>query len=118
MCAILWKQEAEREEEEGEKSWKWGSKGNIGYGILVKLDTVRWAKLRIFGTVVAGSPHEPMTRSISCDLERRGFVVFVTVSSAEEDHMVQSENRTDIRPLWIDLTTVCVYDGYERNNSG
>lgn len=118
MCVILWKQEAEREEEEGEKSWKWGSKGDSGYGILVKLDTVRWAKLRILGTVVAGSPHEPMTRSISCDLERRGFVVFVTVSSAEEDHMVQSENRTDIRPLWIDLTTVCVYDGYERNNSG
>lgn len=49
-----------------------------------------------------------MTRSISCDLERRGYVVFVTVSSAEEDHIVQSENRTDIRPLWIDLTTVCI----------
>lgn len=61
------------------------------------------------GTVVAGSPHEPMTRSISCDLERRGYVVFVTVSSAEEDRMVQSENRTDIRPLWVDLTTVCVF---------
>lgn len=66
------------------------------------------------GTVIAGSPHEPMTRSISCDLERRGYIVFVTVSSAEEDHIVQSENRTDIRPLWIDLTTVCGFTKMKR----
>lgn len=55
-------------------------------------------------TVVAGSPHEPMTRSIASDLERRGYIVYITVSSAEEQRIVQSENRPDIRSLWIDLT--------------
>jgi hypothetical protein len=58
------------------------------------------------GTVIAGSPHEPMTRSIACDLERRGYIVFVTVTSSEEEHVVQAESRDDIRPLWLDLTTV------------
>ncbi|KKK18770.1 hypothetical protein P175DRAFT_0455241 [Aspergillus ochraceoroseus IBT 24754] len=56
--------------------------------------------------VVAGSPHEPMTRSIAADLERRGYIVYITVSSAEEEHMVQSENSSDIRSLWLDLTTL------------
>ena len=58
------------------------------------------------GTVIAGSPHEPMTRSIAFDLERRGYVVFVTVTSTEEEHVIQAEAREDIRPLWLDLTTV------------
>ncbi|KAL4967975.1 DUF1776 domain-containing protein [Aspergillus stella-maris] len=56
--------------------------------------------------VVAGSPHEPMTRSIAADLDRRGFIVFITVSSADEEHLVRGENRPDIRPLWLDLTTL------------
>ena len=55
---------------------------------------------------VAGSPHEPMTRSIAADLDRRGYIVYITVSSAEEEHLVRAENRPDIRPLWLDLTTV------------
>ncbi|KAJ5754020.1 uncharacterized protein N7511_008173 [Penicillium nucicola] len=55
--------------------------------------------------VVAGSPHEPMTRAIAMELERRGYIVYVTVSSADEEHIVQSENRVDIKPLWLDLTT-------------
>ncbi|CAL5866423.1 uncharacterized protein PFLUO_LOCUS631 [Penicillium psychrofluorescens] len=55
--------------------------------------------------VVAGSPHEPMTRAIAVDLERRGYIVYVTVSSAEEEHIVQVEHRNDIKPLWLDLTT-------------
>ncbi|PWY95748.1 DUF1776-domain-containing protein [Aspergillus sclerotioniger CBS 115572] len=54
--------------------------------------------------VVAGSPHEQMTRAIASDLERRGYIVYVTVSSAEEEHIVQSENRADIRALWLDLS--------------
>ncbi|KAL4891222.1 hypothetical protein BDV59DRAFT_203667 [Aspergillus ambiguus] len=54
--------------------------------------------------VVAGSPHEPMTRAIATDLERRGYIVYITVSSADEEHVVQSENRMDLRPLWLDLT--------------
>ncbi|KAL4763550.1 DUF1776 domain-containing protein [Aspergillus foveolatus] len=56
--------------------------------------------------VVAGSPHEPMTRSIAADLDRRGYIVYITVSSAEEEHLVRAENRPDIRPLWLDLTTL------------
>lgn len=59
-----------------------------------------------FSIVVAGSPHEPMTRSIAADLDRRGYIVYITVSSAEEEHLVRGENRPDIRPLWIDLMTV------------
>ncbi|KAJ5634617.1 hypothetical protein N7528_002459 [Penicillium herquei] len=55
--------------------------------------------------VIAGSPHEPMTRAIASDLERRGYIVYVTVSSADEEHIVQSEKRADIKPLWLDLTT-------------
>lgn len=48
-----------------------------------------------------------MVKSIASDLERRGYIVYITVSSAEEEHVVQSENRIDIRALWLDLTTVC-----------
>ncbi|BDD54469.1 hypothetical protein MAP00_000086 [Monascus purpureus] len=55
--------------------------------------------------VVAGSPHEPLTRSIASDLERRGFIVYITVLSEEEEQIVRSENRLDILPLWLDLTT-------------
>ncbi|GAB1204186.1 hypothetical protein APSETT445_002835 [Aspergillus pseudonomiae] len=54
--------------------------------------------------VVAGSPHEPMTKAIATDLERRGYIVYITVSSADEEQLVQSENRMDIRPLWLDVT--------------
>ncbi|KAL2821725.1 hypothetical protein BDW59DRAFT_149929 [Aspergillus cavernicola] len=56
--------------------------------------------------VIAGSPHEPMTRSIAADLDRRGYIVYITVSSAEEEHLARAENRSDIRPLWLDLTTL------------
>lgn len=42
------------------------------------------------------------------DLERRGYIVYVTVSSADEEHIVKSENRADIKALWLDLTTVSV----------
>ncbi|CRG86462.1 hypothetical protein PISL3812_03468 [Talaromyces islandicus] len=55
--------------------------------------------------VIAGSPHEPMTRAIAEDLERRGFIVYVVVQSAEEEHIIQTENRSDIRALHLDITT-------------
>lgn len=69
---------------------------------------VGWREHRILilHTVVAGSPHEPMTRAIATDLERRGYIVYVTVSSADEEQIVKSENRADIKALWMDLTTV------------
>ena len=47
-----------------------------------------------------------MTRSIASDLERRGFIVYITVLSEEEEQIVRSENRLDILPLWLDLATV------------
>ncbi|THC91050.1 hypothetical protein EYZ11_009490 [Aspergillus tanneri] len=59
-----------------------------------------------FEIVVVGSPLEPMTRAIATDLERRGYIVYVTVSSSEEEHIVQSENRVDIRVLWLDITAL------------
>lgn len=49
-----------------------------------------------------------MTRAIAADLERRGYIVYVTVLSADEEHLVQSENRADIKALWLDLTTVSI----------
>lgn len=39
------------------------------------------------------------------DLERRGYVVYVTVSSTEEDSLIQQEAKADLRPLWMDLTS-------------
>ncbi|KAI9835186.1 MAG: hypothetical protein M1819_002556 [Sarea resinae] len=53
--------------------------------------------------VIAGSPHEPITRSIALDLERRGFIVYIVVSTVEEEQAVQNEARVDIRPLNIDI---------------
>ena len=50
-----------------------------------------------------------MAKSIAVDLERRGFIVYITVSSAEEERIVQLENRVDVRALWVDLTTVCFF---------
>ena len=47
-----------------------------------------------------------MTRSIASDLERRGFIVYITVLSEEEEQIVRAENRLDILPLWLDLTIV------------
>lgn len=58
--------------------------------------------------VLAGSPHSPLTRSLSLDLERRGFIVYVPVSTLSEEQIIQSESRADIRPLNIDITSVCL----------
>lgn len=49
--------------------------------------------------------HDALTRSLALDLERRGYVVYVTVSSTEEDSLVHQEAKPDLRPLWIDLTS-------------
>ena len=49
--------------------------------------------------------HDPLTKSLAVDLERRGYVVYVTVSSTEEDSLVQQEAKADLRPLWMDLTS-------------
>ncbi|RGP60660.1 duf1776 family [Fusarium longipes] len=54
--------------------------------------------------VIAGSPTLPLTRSLSLDMERRGFIVFIVCNAAEDESMVQAMKRADIRPLSIDTT--------------
>ncbi|KAI0473379.1 DUF1776-domain-containing protein [Xylariaceae sp. FL0804] len=54
--------------------------------------------------VVAGSPQLPLTKSLSLDLERRGFIVYVVCSSIDEEVTVQNLSRPDIRALSIDTT--------------
>ena len=56
--------------------------------------------------VVAGSPTLPLTKSLSLDMERRGFVVYVVCNAAEDESMVYAYARPDIRPLSIDTTNV------------
>lgn len=58
--------------------------------------------------LVAGSPNEPITRSLSLDLERRGFIVFVVCNTIEEELLVQNEGRTDIKPLMLDVANVSI----------
>ncbi|RPB00850.1 DUF1776-domain-containing protein [Choiromyces venosus 120613-1] len=54
--------------------------------------------------VIAGrSPHDPISRSLALDLERRGFIVYVVVNSIEDEHVVANEGRSDIKPLNIDI---------------
>ncbi|KAK7729517.1 hypothetical protein SLS57_002004 [Botryosphaeria dothidea] len=53
--------------------------------------------------VIAGPPSSPITKSLSLDLERRGFIVYVVVNSPEEEEIVQKESRVDIRPLLLDI---------------
>ena len=56
--------------------------------------------------VLAGSPHSTLTRLLSLDLERRGFIVYIPVSTLSEEQIIQSESRIDIRPLNMDITSV------------
>ena len=57
--------------------------------------------------VLAGPPSAPLTRSLSLDLERRGFVVYIPVNSLWEERLIQAESKTDIHPLHLDVTSVC-----------
>ncbi|KAI0102634.1 DUF1776-domain-containing protein [Nemania sp. FL0031] len=80
--------------------------------------TVRYSKLirkprrarrarnggRLEVVVIAGSPSLPLTRSLALDLERRGFIVYVVCNTIEDEMMVQSLSRPDIRGLSIDIT--------------
>ena len=56
--------------------------------------------------VLTGSPHSPLTRSLSLELERRGFIVFISVNTLSEEQLIQSESKPDIRPLSLDITSV------------
>ncbi|KAI1859322.1 hypothetical protein JX265_007239 [Neoarthrinium moseri] len=59
---------------------------------------------RLEVVVIAGSPTLPLTKSLSLDMERKGFIVYVVCGSLEEEVMVQNLSRPDIRPLGIDIT--------------
>lgn len=56
--------------------------------------------------VIAGSPTLPLTKSLSLDMERRGFIVYVVCNASEDESMVHAFARSDIRPLSIDTTDV------------
>lgn len=56
---------------------------------------------RVEVVVIAGSPAEPLTRTIATDLAKRGYIVYWTTSSEEEEEMVLNERNEDIRPLKI-----------------
>ncbi|KAF6838532.1 UPF0744 protein [Colletotrichum plurivorum] len=59
---------------------------------------------RLEVVVIAGSPALPLTRSLSLDFERRGFIVYIVCNAEEDEHMVHSLKRPDILPLSIDTT--------------
>jgi Fungal family of unknown function (DUF1776) len=63
--------------------------------------------------LACSSFYDPLTRSLALDLDRRGYIVYVTVSSTEEDSLVQSESKWDIRPLWMDLTSSVPNPGHD-----
>ena len=61
--------------------------------------------------VLAGSSHSPLASSLALDLDRRGFIVYITVSSHAEEEAVKTLqgkgiHQTSIYPLFIDLTSV------------
>ncbi|KAE8451030.1 hypothetical protein EG329_004702 [Mollisiaceae sp. DMI_Dod_QoI] len=58
---------------------------------------------RLEVVVIAGPPSEPIIRSISLDLERRGFIVYIVCNTIEEEVLVQNEARPDIKPLMLDI---------------
>lgn len=61
---------------------------------------------RLEVVVIAGSPSLPLTRSLSLDFERRGFIVYIVCNAEEDESMVHSLSRPDILPLTIDTTDV------------
>lgn len=60
---------------------------------------------RLEVVVISGSMNEPLVRSLALDLERRGFIVFIVCDDIQEELRVQSEGRSDIRPLVINVST-------------
>ena len=56
--------------------------------------------------IVSSSPHSQMAKSLSLDLERRGFIVYIPASSLAEEQMIQGMSRADIRALNLDITSV------------
>ncbi|KAH7018524.1 uncharacterized protein B0I36DRAFT_336149 [Microdochium trichocladiopsis] len=59
---------------------------------------------RLEVVVIAGSPTLPLTKSLSLQMERKGFIVYVVCTSIEDEVLVQNLGRPDIKPFGIDIT--------------
>lgn len=80
--------------------------GDISGPDFLRLHRKRLAKKapnggRVQVVVIAGSPTEPLTRSIAADLSRRGFIIYWTITSEEEEAILLEQKSDDIRPLPI-----------------
>ena len=62
----------------------------------------------ILWVVIAGPPAALLTKSLALDFERRGFVVYMVVNSAEDKRVVRMNSRVEIRPLHLDIANVCL----------
>ncbi|AOW07840.1 hypothetical protein B0I72DRAFT_142661 [Yarrowia lipolytica] len=51
--------------------------------------------------VLAGSFLEPIVRVVANDLDKRGFIVYVTTTSEAETALIEKENSADIRSLSV-----------------
>ncbi|KAF2662832.1 DUF1776-domain-containing protein [Lophiostoma macrostomum CBS 122681] len=68
--------------------------------------------------VIAGPPSSPIVKSLSLDLERRGFIVYIVCSDLEEEQLVQGESRADVRPLHLDIVdTLGTQEAMDRFNN-
>ena len=56
--------------------------------------------------VLAGSPYAQITKSVALDLEKRGFLVYIPVSTLEEESAVAELRITNIHALNFDITSV------------
>lgn len=56
--------------------------------------------------VLAGSPFSPLVRALAVELERKGFLVYVPVSSMEEEGAVAEWRVADVHALSFDLASV------------
>lgn len=91
--------------------------GMGGYGYLTRKKGMKKRRAKRAGNggrkevvvIAGGSPHDPIVRSLSLDLERRGFVVFVVVNSIEDEQVVVNEGRADIKALNVDILDVCSF---------
>ncbi|KAF2875045.1 hypothetical protein BDV95DRAFT_626593 [Massariosphaeria phaeospora] len=68
--------------------------------------------------VIAGPPGSQITKSLSLDLERRGFIVYIVCASADEEQQVLNELKTDVRPLHLDVVdSLGTQDAMDRFNN-
>lgn len=61
---------------------------------------------RIEVVVVAGSPYSKLTKLVALDLERRGFIIYITVSTIAQEQTIMAYSNSNIRSLNIDVTSV------------